>query len=192
LSDHGASDAEASQLAREENSHDRAIAGVDFSHYSRSLNTVLTDLFQTAAMNAETHLGKDIIRQFAKVEPIYDHAVQRANFAVLRDPMIPSVLCETAFLSNPHQARELRHSHFRSQLATAIYHGILDYLHHYSAMRIAKGASKGYVVKRGDTLSGIAAQFDVAAQRIRKANDLHGSLLQVGEHLTIPPAQQSS
>lgn len=192
LSDHGASDAEASQLAREENSHDRAIAGVDFSHYSRSLNTVLTDLFQTAAMNAETHLGSDIIRQFAKVEPIYDQSVQRANFAVLRDPMIPSVLCETAFLSNPHQARELRHRHFRARLATAIYHGILDYLHHYSTMRIAKGASKGYVVKQGDTLSGIAAQFNVAAQRIKKANDLHGSLLRVGEHLTIPPAQQSS
>lgn len=192
LSRHGASDAEARQVAREENSRDRSIAGVDFSHYSHSLNTVLTDLFQTAAMNAETHLGEDIIRQFSKVEPIYDHKVQRANFAVLRDPMIPSVLCETAFLSNPKQARELHHRAFRAQLANAIYHGILDYLHHYATMRIAKNTSQAYVVKRGDTLSGIAAQFNVAPDRLRQANNLQGSMLQVGEHLTIPARQQSS
>ncbi len=192
LSRHGATSATARQVARTENSADHSVGGVDFSNYSHSLNTVLTDLFQTSAMNAGIHLGEAIIKEFAKVEPIYDSKVQRANFSVLRDPMIPSVLCETAFLSNPTQARKLRHHHFRTQLANAIYQGIINYLHQYSTMRIASGSPKAYVVKSGDTLSGIAAQFNVGVKRIKHANNLQSSALQVGEHLTIPPAKQIS
>lgn len=189
LSTHGASDAEAQQLARDENSHDRAVDGVDFKKYGHRLNSVLTDLFQTAAMQAETHLGRDIIHQFGKVEPIYDHKVQRANFAVLRDPLIPSVLCETAFLSNPRQARELHHHHFRAELADAIYKGIMRYLHHYAPMQLAQTTPGRYKVHRGDTLSGIASKFGVAQRLIKHVNHLDSDQLQVGEELTIPGQQ---
>lgn len=192
LSTHGATDAEAQQLARDENAHDRAVDGVDFSKYGHRLNMVLTDLFQTAAMQAETYLGRDIIRQFGRVEPIYDRKVQRANFAVLRDPLIPSVLCETAFLSNPKQARELRHHYFRARLADAIYKGIMQYLHHYAPMQIAQSTPGHYVVHHGDTLSGIAAKFNVAIKRIKRANHLHTNQLQVGEQLTIPTGRENS
>ena len=135
LSRHGASDAKAAQLARFENSADPDLDGVHFTH-NRTLNKVLTDLFQTASINAEDHLAKDILSHLGHVEPLYHGKPLRANFEVLRDPMIPSVLCETAFLSNPHQARELHREGFRAEIATAIERGILQYLHNYAPTRV--------------------------------------------------------
>lgn len=139
LSRHGASDAKAAQLARFENSADPDLDGVHFTH-NRTLNKVLTDLFQTASINAEDHLAKDIVSKMRRVEPLYHSMPMRANFEVLRDPMIPSVLCETAFLSNPRQASELHRERFRVELATAIEQGILRYLHNYAPTRVKPGA----------------------------------------------------
>lgn len=186
LSQHGASDAKAAQLARMENSADPEVAGVHFSPHNHTLNAVLTDLFQTASINAADNLARGIIAQFARVEPIYDHKVQRANFAVLRDPMIPSVLCETAFLSNPHQARRLHHRHFRAQLANAIYEGIIHYLHTYAPMRIEPTHPGHYVVQRGDTLSAVAAAHDVSVHHLMAMNHLHRRKVRIGERLKVP------
>lgn len=134
LSRHGASDAKAAQLARFENSADPDLDGVHFTH-NRTLNKVLTDLFQTASINAEDHLAQDIVSQLGHVEPIYHGTPLRANFEVLRDPMIPSVLCETAFLSNPRQAADLHQERFRVKIATAIERGIVKYLRNYAPAR---------------------------------------------------------
>lgn len=185
LSTHGASNAEAAQLAHFENSADPAVDGVHFTH-NRVLNQVLTDLFQAASIDAAYHLAHDIITQFGHVEPIYDRTVQRANFAVLRDPMIPSVLCETAFLSNPHQAWELHHHRFRSEIADAIYRGILRYLHTYAPMRIQPARRGYYVAQAGDTLSGIAAAHHVSVRRLQALNHLQGTSIEVGERLRLP------
>lgn len=191
LSRHGATDAEAAQLAQEENAADPQIAGVDFSHHSRMLNQVLTDLYQTSSIMAGDQLADDIISQFARVEPVYHRTVQHANFEVLRDPMIPSVLCETAFLSNPTQARELHHRAFRHKLARAIYLGIMQYLHKHMPMEAKDGGARRYVVKPGDTLSGIAEHFQIPMRRLRTFNDLKHTEIQAGQTLHIPAAGNS-
>lgn len=186
LSQHGASDAKAAQLAHFENSADRNVAGVHFSDTDHTLNAVLTDLYQNASIDDADDLAHDIIGQFAKVEPIYRHTPPRANFAVLRDPMIPSVLCETAFLSNPHQARKLATSKFRDQLANAMYKGIMTYFRKHPPERMQPTGGSIYTVKSGDTLSEIASRENVSENVLMDINHLHTKTLKVGQKLELP------
>src|SRR5690625_832851 len=85
LSQHGATDAKAQQLAQFENSSDRSLAGVEFSG-DRTLNAMLTDLYQNSAIDHADDLADSIITAFSRFEPIYHRKPPRANFAVLRDP----------------------------------------------------------------------------------------------------------
>lgn len=195
LSEHGASDAEAAMLARTENAADPTIDGVHFAHGDRRLNYVLTDLLQSQAITAGDHLGADILRHLGHVEPLYEHRVQRANFEVLRDPMIPSVLVETAFLSNPYQDRELHERRFVRRLANAIYEGIREYVRahfparssdHYVRVHRARHRTRKYVVRSGDTLSGIAARSGVTVHRLQAINHLSHADIAVGQVLRLP------
>lgn len=193
LSRHGASDAKAAQLARFENSADPDLDGVHFTH-NRTLNKVLTDLFQTASINAEDHLAQDIISQLGRVEPLYRSTPLRANFEVLRDPMIPSVLCETAFLSNRHQAAELHHKRFRLEIATAIERGILRYLHNYAPTRVEPGpptydaeSTSSDVSARPATVNaskgGDATGYSTRTYRVRNGDTLSG--LAAENHVSV-------
>lgn len=186
LSQHGATDAKSAQLAHFENSADRNVAGVHFSDTDHTLNAVLTDLYQNASIDDADDLAHDIITQFAQVEPIYRHTPPRANFAVLRDPMIPSVLCETAFLSNPRQARELATSHFRDELADAMYKGIMSYFRKHPPEYLKHTGGTVYTVKAGDTLSEIASRQHVSANVLMDINHLHTRTLKVGQKLELP------
>ncbi|HDK02255.1 MAG TPA: LysM peptidoglycan-binding domain-containing protein [Gammaproteobacteria bacterium] len=183
LSEHGASDAEARMVARTENAADPTIDGVHFSHNDRRLNYVLTDLLQNQAIAAGDRLGGDILRHLARVEPLYEPRVQRANFEVLRDPMIPSVLVETAFLSNPRQDRQLHERRFLDGLADAIYGGIREYVRAHFPGR----GTREYVVRNGDTLSAIAVRSGVSIRRLQAFNHLSGSDIAAGQVLRIPP-----
>lgn len=184
LSRHGASNAKAAQLAHFENSSDHSLAGVEFTG-NRTLNAVLTDLYQNASIDRADDLAHDIIRQFGKVGPIYRHKPPRANFAVLRDPMIPSVLCETAFLSNPHQARLLAGQHFRNELADAMFKGILNYFR-ANPPEAMKAVGPVYTVQPGDTLSQIAAQHGLSIDTLKDINHLHTNQIKVGQKLQLP------
>lgn len=187
LSKHGATDAKSAQLAHFENSADRNVAGVQFSATDHTLNAVLTDLYQNASINDAEDLADAIITNFAQVGPLYRREPPRANFAVLRDPMIPSVLCETAFLSNPGQAHKLASSTFRNQLADAMFDGIMEYFREHPPERMqATGAGRSYTVKAGDTLSGIAAKSSVSANVLMDINHLHTKRLKVGQKLEVP------
>lgn len=138
LSLHGASSAEARLEARAENAADPSIGGVTFSQLPQ-VNNALTEMMQDESITLGRVLGYDILHQLGRVEPLYEHRVQRADFAVLRDPMIPSVLVETAFLSNPTQALDFHHRWFIDRLASAIYRGIVTYVHneHLSSQKVA-------------------------------------------------------
>ncbi|WP_423822511.1 N-acetylmuramoyl-L-alanine amidase [Salinisphaera sp. SPP-AMP-43] len=186
LSQHGATDAKAAQLAHFENSADRNVAGVQFSDTDHTLNAVLTDLYQNASIDDADDLAHAIIRQFGQVGPIYRHTPPRANFAVLRDPMIPSVLCETAFLSNPRQARKLEDNRFRQQLADSMYHGVMSYFRKHPPERMQATGGSIYTVKSGDTLSQIAAREGVSSDVLMDINHLHTKNLQVGQKLELP------
>ena len=186
LSQHGATDAKAAQLAQFENSADRRVAGVDFSDTDPTLNAVLTDLYQNASIDDADSLADDIIGQFGRVGPIYRRTPPRANFAVLRDPMIPSVLCETAFLSNPAQARRLENDGFRDQLATAMFNGIMAYFEKHPPERMAPAGGSLYTVRAGDTLSEIAERQGVSVDALMRINHLHSRSLAAGQKLELP------
>ncbi|MDA3919089.1 MAG: N-acetylmuramoyl-L-alanine amidase [Salinisphaera sp.] len=192
LSQHGASSAEAAQLEHFENSRDRDIAGVHFSSHNHTLNTILTQLFQNQSIEAAHSLANSIIGEFAQVEPIYKRKPPRANFAVLRNPMVASVLCEIAFLSNPAQARQLRTHAFRKQLANAIYLGIVQYLRNNPPMHAEPDQHNIYVVRTGDTLSGIAAANGLSAKQLAAANHLRSTQLRIGQTLKLATTASSA
>lgn len=213
LSEHGASSAEARMVARAENAADPTIGNVHFATHDPLVNSALTHLMQRASIASGTRLGRDVLHSLSRYEPLYEHHVQYANFEVLRDPVIPSILIETAFLSNPTQARELHTQGFREHLATAIYRGIRRFLenHDMSPVRLVKVKSKRrrtqsfrirhqhakkrwsdarkivYRVKSGDTLSGVALRFHVNQWRLQVYNHLKTTRLRAGENLRIPP-----
>ncbi|KEZ75698.1 N-acetylmuramoyl-L-alanine amidase [Salinisphaera hydrothermalis] len=186
LSEHGASNAEAAQLAHFENSRDREVAGVRFSSDDMALNTVLTQMFQSQSINAADRLAQRIIHHFGQIEPLYHAKPLRANFEVLRDPMVVSVLCETAFLSNPTQAEKLHGHAFRAQLANAIYEGIVGYLKHNPPMHPSPTSPEIYIAKQDDTLDGIAARAGTTPALLMAINDLGSRRLEPGQRLIVP------
>ena len=134
LSAHGASSIEARAVAHAENGADPDLSGVPLAPRHKQLNSVLVNLAQAAAIRNSDELGADILHRLAKVEPLVERRVQRANFEVLRDLGVPSVLVETAFLSNPEQAHLLHGAAFRDNIASAIADGILAYCHVHPPM----------------------------------------------------------
>ena len=126
LSDHGASSVMARRLAARENSADR-IGGVNLSDKNRTLASVLLDLSQTATIQASTDLGRDMLSNLDNVVGLLSDRVERAAFAVLKSPDIPSALVETAFISNPSEERKLRTPAFQRQIAQALHEGIHAY-----------------------------------------------------------------
>jgi len=195
LSQHGATDAEARWLAHSENSVERIyghVYSVNLKNKSRVLREVLLNLAQSATIHQSLRLGADMIGDFSRwAVPLHRATVAQANFAVLRDPDIPSILIECGFISNPWQAQELAQPAFRGRIAHAIAQGILSYLHHNRRTEAvladaSRNRSRRYVVQSGDTLDGIAQRYHVPVAEIRADNHLAGVNLLSGQVLTIP------
>lgn len=188
LSEHGASSSEARAVAAAENSDDPdGSAGLPLTGKA-PVDQVLVDMSQRWAMAQSYDLGADILHRLGRIEPLYVSHLQRANFAVLRDPAVPAVLVETAFLSNPHQAWELHHARFRYRMARAIADGIMAYLRNHHPLRhhLHDLRASVYEVKRGDTLSAIAHRAGTSVSRLRRSNHLHSDDLRVGQILALP------
>ena len=126
LNPKGATSAAAKYLAKTQNAAD-AIGGVIYSS-DKSVNNTLFDLTQTATINDSLKLGKAVLNRLGKINTLHKGSVDQANFAVLKAPDIPSVLVETAFISNPGEERLLSSNDFRQKLANSISSGIKDYL----------------------------------------------------------------
>jgi len=131
LSEHGASSEAARLLAKRQNEADR-VADVSLSDKGRLLASVLVDLEQTATYESSVALGQTLSDSIAGVVPLHSQHVEHAAFAVLKSPDIPSVLVETAFISNPAQERRLRTAHFQRQMAEALMTGIEGYFREHA------------------------------------------------------------
>nr|VFJ60400.1 MAG: N-acetylmuramoyl-L-alanine amidase [Candidatus Kentron sp. FW] len=127
LSERGASSESAKWLADRENSAD-LVGGVSLDDKDDLLASVLLDLSQTATLSASIQLGTDIFNELKKLGKTHKRRIQRAGFVVLKSPDIPSVLVETAFISNPHEERRLRNPKHQMRVAKAILTGVLRYL----------------------------------------------------------------
>ncbi len=126
LSEHGATSAAARWLAKTENEAD-LIGGVNIAVKDPFLARTLLDLSQTATINDSLKLGKHMLTELGSMNTLHRGFVEQAGFAVLKSPDIPSVLVETAFISNPEEERRLNDEDYQEKLAQAILGGIKRY-----------------------------------------------------------------
>lgn len=126
LSEHGATSSAARWMANRENAAD-LIGGVNLDVRDPYLAKTLFDLSQTATINDSLRLGKDVLKELGGVNTLHRGAVEQASFAVLKAPDIPSILVETAFISNPEEERRLTDDSYQDKMADAILRGIKSY-----------------------------------------------------------------
>lgn len=130
LSEKGASSTTARWLAKKENASD-LIGGANIRHRDKQVAKVLLDLSTTAQINDSLKLGGSVLKHLAKVNKLHKIQIEQANFAVLKAPDIPSILIETAFISNPQEELRLRSTSFQESLAKSIASGIKEHLKRY-------------------------------------------------------------
>ncbi len=126
LSQRGATSASARYLAKKENESD-LIGGVSLSDKEPILAKTLLDLSQTATISDSIKLGKAVLKYVKKINVLHKKHVEQASFAVLKSPDIPSILVETAFITNPAEERKLTSRKHQDKLAASILSGIKQY-----------------------------------------------------------------
>jgi N-acetylmuramoyl-L-alanine amidase len=126
LSEKGASSTTARWLANKENSAD-LIGGVNIKSHDAQLAGVLLDLSTTAQINDSMKLAKAVLGEIGGINRLHKGAVEQAGFAVLKAPDIPSILIETAFISNPEEEAKLTDDDYQDQMADAVLKGIKKY-----------------------------------------------------------------
>jgi N-acetylmuramoyl-L-alanine amidase len=126
LSENGASSSAAAWMARRENDAD-LIGGINLASADKHLARVLLDLSTTAQINDSLKLGNSVLRELERLNRLHKPRVEQAGFAVLKAPDIPSILVETAFISNPEEEARLRDDAYQEQMARALLTGIKRY-----------------------------------------------------------------
>ncbi|MGD0959819.1 MAG: N-acetylmuramoyl-L-alanine amidase [Methylomonas sp.] len=212
LSNKGASSASARWLADTENAADN-IGGPAMAERNEFLTSVLQDLSQSAAKEASHNVGSTVLKSVRLVGHLHRSAVQKAGFVVLKSSDIPSILVETAFISNPEEENRLNSNAYQEKMARALFGGISAHFRHYapagtllaqqskSKVRhlamLDEGPDKAingdapsgkaqHVVNQGETLSGIAQQYGVSMRALRLANNMNDGNVKVGGVLFIP------
>ncbi len=127
LSERRATSEAARWLAKKENDSD-LIGGVNLDTKDPYLARTLLDLSQTATIDYSLRLGNSVLRKLAAVNALHKPQVEQASFAVLKAPDIPSILVETAFISNPDEEKRLNDEQYQDRLAHAILDGLRDYV----------------------------------------------------------------
>lgn len=127
LSEKGASSEMAYWLAKNENKVDVAMAGTHLDSKNKVLSQVLLDLTQSAQIDDSLDLAQGVLSELGTVNRLARKGVESANFGVLRSPDIPSLLVETAFISNPREEKQLKTARYQNQIANAVYRGIRRY-----------------------------------------------------------------
>ncbi len=126
LSEHGATSSAARWLAKKENEAD-LIGGVNIAVKDPYLARTLLDLSQTATISDSLNLAKHVLSELGDINDLHRGRVEQAGFAVLKSPDIPSILIETAFISNPEEEQRLNDNNYQTKLAKAILGGINRY-----------------------------------------------------------------
>lgn len=192
LSPRGATDEAARWLAEQENAAD-LVGGVSLDDKDEMLASVLLDLSQTAAIDASTDVADRILGYLGGIGKLHRDKVQKAGFVVLKSPDIPSILVETAFISNPAEEKLLRSGKHQDRLASALASGIRNYFYDNPpqgtllAMRPELATRPvEHVIVSGDTLSGIANRYRVSLGELRRKNGIKGDRIRIGQVIRIP------
>lgn len=183
LSERGASSEAAQILADRENSSDLA-GGISLEDKDEMLASVLLDLSQDASLEASLEVGNTVLSGLKRVGHVHKKQVESAAFVVLKSPDIPSILVETAFISNPEEEQKLRNTNHQEKLAQAMMVGIRNYFQRNPLP--GTHVPQQHIVSAGDTLSMIAQRYQVSMADIRNVNKLSSTTLHVGDVLKIP------
>jgi N-acetylmuramoyl-L-alanine amidase len=187
LSNHGASSEASRWLAQHENAAD-LVGGVKLADKEDMLATVLMDLSQTATKEASINVADKVLNNFKLIGALHQKGVQKAGFMVLKSPDIPSILVETAFISNPEEERKLMSQGYQLKMANAIYNGVVSYFNQYAPVgtSMAEKSDNKHVISRGETLSGIAQQYGISMESLKSVNPISNSQIRIGQVLKIP------
>jgi len=126
LSQQGATSSAARWMANKENASD-LIGGINIKTKDKQVAHLLLDMSTTAQINDSLRAGNAVLRNIGSFAPLHKNKVEQAGFAVLKAPDIPSILIETAFISNPQEEKRLNSEAYQEQIADAILAGIKDY-----------------------------------------------------------------
>ena len=126
LSQQGATSSAARWMANKENSSD-LIGGINIKTKDKQVAHLLLELSTTAQINDSLKVGNSVLRNIGDFAALHKNKVEQAGFAVLKAPDIPSILIETAFISNPQEEKKLNDEHYQERIAEAILSGIKDY-----------------------------------------------------------------
>ena len=184
LSRRGASSEHARWLAERENASD-LIGGVSLDDKDGLLASVLLDLSQTASLEASIDAAERVLEGLKKVGKLHKPGVESAAFAVLKSPDIPSLLVETAFISNPQEEKKLLSAAHQQELARALAVSIKRYFEVYAPNGTLL-ASRQHIIERGDTLIEIAKHYHVSLRSLRTLNRLANDSLRIGQVIAIP------
>jgi len=188
LSARGASSEFARLLADSENASD-LVGGVTLNDKDDMLASVLLDLSQSATREASNKVAGNILGALKRTGKTHKNTIGRANFVVLKSPDVPSVLVETAFISNPGEEKHLTERGFQRRMARAITRGVRDYFYTNPPPGTWIAGNRDharYIVARGDTLGGIANRYSVSLRSLRSANKIRGDRISIGRELIIP------
>ncbi|MCK5888648.1 MAG: N-acetylmuramoyl-L-alanine amidase [Methylococcales bacterium] len=212
VSKRGASSEAARWLANKENLTD-LVGGVRLDNKDGMVQKVLLGLSQKFSKTASHEVADNVLKQFKKIGHLHKDSVQHAGFMVLKSPDIPSILVETAFISNPSEEKKLKSGTHQRKMAKAIFKGVVNYFKEnplsntyfaelkakkkpLKVMRTVKNtqkssrrqsAGKRHVIAKGETLSEIAVRYGVTMNSIKVANSLRRFMnLQIGQVLSIP------
>lgn len=187
LSNHGATSEHARWLQHRENAADM-VSGTDLTGTKTRLASFVLDLSQSASIAASMNAAQRVLSQMGQIGTLHKSHVQQAAFVVLKSPDIPSILVETNFITNPVMERKLASTLFQKKVAAAILRGVKGYFSGYRPETYIAAEQK-HRVRQGDTLSGIAQIYGVSVSALRRANNLKGNEIYVGNMLEIPSAQ---
>jgi len=186
VSDRGASSEAARFLAAKENESDM-IGGVIDGIDDDLLKLVLVDMVKNSTMETSHQVASHVLGNLKRVSHLHKKNVEQAGFRVLKAPDIPSILIETAFISNPAEERKLRNHKHQQRIAVAILKGLRNYFHaNPPPGTLLALKDTRHKVARGETLSAIANQYRVSIASIRSINKLANDRIKVGAVLVIP------
>lgn len=123
LSERGATSSAAQWLAKNQNEAD-LIGGASFKEVDNRLRNVLVDMTTDWKISYSLELGHSVLQNLSKINTLHRRQVEQAGFLVLKSPGIPSILVETAFISNPQEEKKLKTSSYQQKVAVAILNGI--------------------------------------------------------------------
>ena len=186
LSDGNASSDAARFLADSENNSDM-IGGVSLDDKDDLTKMVLFDMAQNVTLEDSHNLASNVLTGLRGVTRLHKNQVEQAGFRVLRAPEIPSILVETAFISNPAEERKLNNADHQMRLAKAMLTGI----RHYFRKHAPKGTllaqlNRKHRISTGETLIEIAERYRVSVAMLKKVNGLRTDILRIGQVLQIP------